>query len=98
MLVEVKNDVYFVPYVKNNGDIFLKTAFINRKYRQIDKNGEIMPKKKKSDPNEIREKYVPYNEEIEESELNELYENGAFTPVSEKRKKELESSAKKIAC
>ena len=31
----------------------------------------------------------------EESELNELYESGDFTPVSEKRKKELESSAKK---
>jgi len=96
MLVEVKNDVYYVPYVKNKDDIFLKTAFINRKYRKIDKNGGIMPKKKKSDPNEIKERAVPYNsEEIEEAELNKLYENGEFTPVSEKRKKELEAAAKK---
>ena len=96
MLVEVKNDVYYVPYVENNGDIFLKTAFINRKYRQIDKNGAIMPKKKKSDPNEIKDRTVPYDsEDIEETELNELYENGEFTPVSEKRKKELAASAKK---
>ena len=35
MLVEVGADLYFVPYVvEKDGEIFLKTAFVNRKYRR----------------------------------------------------------------
>ncbi|HPA57432.1 MAG TPA: CopG family antitoxin [bacterium] len=98
MLVEVSGDVYFVPYVlEKDGNIFLKTAFINRKYRMKNSKEEEMSSKKKNDGSLIiKEPDFTYNsEESEEKELHDLYESGAFTPVTDERKKELAEDAKR---
>ncbi|HQM83314.1 MAG TPA: CopG family antitoxin [bacterium] len=98
MLVEVSGDVYFVPYVlEKDGNIFLKTAFINRKYRMKNSKEEEMNNKKKNDGTFfVKEPDFTYNsEEIEEKELHDLYESGAFTAVTDERKKELAEDAKK---
>lgn len=98
MLVEVSGDVYFVPYVlEKDGNIFLKTAFINRKYRMKNSKEEEMSSKKKNDGSLIiKEPDFTYNsEESEEKELHDLYESGAFTAVTDERKKELAEDAKK---
>ncbi len=98
MLVEVSGDVYFVPYVlEKDGNIFLKTAFINRKYRMKNSKEEEMNNKKKNDGTFfVKEPDFTYNsEEIEEKELHDLYESGVFTPVTDERKKELAEDAKK---
>jgi predicted DNA binding CopG/RHH family protein len=98
MLVEVSGDVYFVPYVlEKDGNIFLKTAFINRKYRMKNSKEENMENKKKTDDiSVVKEPDFSYNsEESEEKELHDLYESGAFTPVTEERKKELAEDAKR---
>jgi len=98
MLVEVSGDVYFVPYVlEKDGNIFLKTAFINRKYRMKNSKEEEMNNKKKNDGTFfVKEPDFTYNsEEIEEKELHDLYESGVFTPVTDERKKELAEDAKR---
>ncbi len=98
MLVEVSGDVYFVPYVlEKDGNIFLKTAFINRKYRMKNSKEEEMSSKKKNDGSLIiKEPDFTYNsEESEEKELHDLYESGVFTPVTDERKKELAEDAKR---
>jgi len=74
MLVEVSGDVYFVPYVlEKDGNIFLKTAFINRKYRMKNSKEEEMNNKKKNDGTFfVKEPDFTYNsEEIEEKELHD---------------------------
>lgn len=98
VLVEVAEDVYFVPYVlEKDGNIFLKTAFINRKYRMRNLKEENMENKKKNDDNSVvKEPNLTYrSEESEEKELHDLYESGAFIPATDERKKELAEDAKR---
>lgn len=98
MLVEIAGDIYFVPYVlEKDGNLFLKTAFIHRKYRTRNlMEDKMVGKKKNDDISFVKEPDFTYNsEESEEKELHDLYESGAFTPVTDERKKELAEDAKR---
>jgi hypothetical protein len=41
MLFEYKNYIWVVPFVKSNGEIFLKTLFPSRKYTKLFKEGKL---------------------------------------------------------
>ena len=98
MLVEVAEEIYFVPYIlEKDGNIFLKTAFIHRKYRMTKLKEEDMSNKKRNDDaSVVKEPDFTYSSErSEEKELHDLYESGAFTTITDERKKELAEDAKR---
>lgn len=41
MLFEYKSYIWVVPFVKSNGEIFLKTLFPSRKYTKLFKEGKL---------------------------------------------------------
>jgi predicted DNA binding CopG/RHH family protein len=96
MLVDVAGEVYFVPYVKEkDGGFFLKTAFVNRKYRNK-KEEDMKKNKKKEDSSFIKEQdFIYEDDKAEEEELLDLYEKGEFDPISKERKRELVGAAEK---